>query len=247
MAEGRIRWKQSDYLALGRAVANFNKQVKKLETEENKNYLPELRDYSLVKENITTRRELNRVLKSLRKFKEEGQAELFENDAGQKMTVWEKNEIQRNIKVGLRRLNAELKQLKNNPEYPLGSDEIDELEARIKNLKKFNELKGYDFKRLRERAYNIGRDDYKMVKAIRYRENYMKVLERYADFDNYDALVNYLDKFQNPLKFFDVMKNTRNDNTIDLTYVSDEHFTQQAFNNFVKQFINLDETNEVVN
>lgn len=119
MAEGRIRWKQSDYLTLGRAVANFNKQVKKLETEENKNYLPELCDYSLVKANITTRRELNRVLKSLRKFKEEGQAELFENDAGQKMTVWEKEAIQRNIKVGLRRLNAELKPLKNNPEYPL--------------------------------------------------------------------------------------------------------------------------------
>ena len=155
MAEGQIKWKQSDFLTLGRAVSNFNKTINKLKNEENKNYLPDVINYKNVKENITTRRELNRVLKSLREFKKEGQAELYENDVGEKMTVCERNQVQRNIQVGLRRLNKELKPLLNDPEHPLGSDEIDTLQARIKNLKKFQTSKGYDFKRLKERAYNI--------------------------------------------------------------------------------------------
>ena len=44
-----IRWKKSDYLTLGKAVANFNKQIKKLENEENKLYLPEPVKYADIK------------------------------------------------------------------------------------------------------------------------------------------------------------------------------------------------------
>lgn len=42
---GNMRWNRTDYLTLGRAVANFNKTIRKLQTEENKLYLPEPVEY----------------------------------------------------------------------------------------------------------------------------------------------------------------------------------------------------------
>ena len=68
MAEGRISWKNYDNLSLGKAVANFNRRIKKIETEENKMYLPKTLDFKEVKQNILTRRELNRVISNLRSF-----------------------------------------------------------------------------------------------------------------------------------------------------------------------------------
>ena len=40
-----IRWPKKDYLTLGKAVANFNKKIRELQTEENKLYLPEPVEY----------------------------------------------------------------------------------------------------------------------------------------------------------------------------------------------------------
>ena len=37
MAQSQIRWKQKDYLSLGRAVANFNKKINELNKKQKKN------------------------------------------------------------------------------------------------------------------------------------------------------------------------------------------------------------------
>lgn len=82
MAEqSKIRWKQGDYIKLGRAVADFNKKVNRLQAEENNLYLPNLIEYKEAKENITTRQELNRLVNSLRRFKREGAEELYTTQA----------------------------------------------------------------------------------------------------------------------------------------------------------------------
>lgn len=79
--QSKIRWKQGDYIKLGRAVADFNKKVNKLQAEENKLYLPNLIEYKEAKENITTRQELNRLVNSLRRFNREGAEELYITEA----------------------------------------------------------------------------------------------------------------------------------------------------------------------
>lgn len=66
-----IRWKQGDYIKLGKAVAEFNRKISKIQTEENKMYLPALEKYEWQKENIKTRREFNRVINSLKRFSQE--------------------------------------------------------------------------------------------------------------------------------------------------------------------------------
>lgn len=238
MAEGRISWKNVDNLSLGKAVANFNRKIKRIETEENKGYLPETLDFKDVKENITTRRELNRVIQNLRNFNKEGAEELYQNDAGEEMTKWEKDVLQDEILRGIRRLNKELKSV-DKTKYPFETDVELNLKQRINNLKNFQNVKGFNFKLLKERAFNIGRMDYEMNRSIIYQNNYMKTLERYSHFDNYDLLINELEKYKNPIRFYDLMK-TKGELTEDLTYVSDEYYTQEEFNKFVLQFVNVD-------
>lgn len=85
-----------------------------------------------------------------------------------------------------------------------------------------------------------------MVQAIRYRENYLEVLSRYSHFTNYKKFMNYLNKFQNPIKFYKLMS-SKNENIKDLTYVSDEHYREQEFDKFVSEFININEKEESIN
>lgn len=92
---GKIKWKQKDYLSLGKAVADFNKKINKLNEENKKLYLPELKDYKEIKNKIVTRNELNRVINSLKRFSKEGAEELYTTKAGEQITRWERQELRK--------------------------------------------------------------------------------------------------------------------------------------------------------
>ena len=94
----KIRWQQKDYLSLGRAVANFNKKINELQKQEKKFYLPELKNYKDIKENIHTRSELNRVINSLKRFSKEGAEDLYVTKAGEQITKWERQELRKTNK-----------------------------------------------------------------------------------------------------------------------------------------------------
>ena len=147
--QSKIQWKQGDYIKLGRAVADFNKKVNKLQAEENKLYLPNLIEYKEAKENITTRGELNRLVNSLRRFNREGAEELYTTQAGEQMTKWERKELGIQSRIAQTRLKQELKQL-NEPtpsgysRAQMGSQRVKEINAQLKNLKLIESKVGYD-------------------------------------------------------------------------------------------------------
>lgn len=72
-----IRWKQSDYIKLGKAIKAYNKKVENLQDEYSSSYLPSLIDYKEAKTSITTRKELNRLLNSLKQFQKENATDLY--------------------------------------------------------------------------------------------------------------------------------------------------------------------------
>lgn len=118
MAESEIRWKRSDTAKLSRAVRDFNKKVRELKKEENKLYLPEEIEYKDTKQNITTRRELNRVINSLKRFQREGAEELYITQSGAQMSRWERRELGIQSRIAVRRLNKEYEALnKPKPRY----------------------------------------------------------------------------------------------------------------------------------
>ena len=84
----------------------------------------------------------------------------------------------------------------------MGSMRVREINAQIKNLKNIESAVGYEFNRLRERLSRMGTSDYTMKKAIVFRENYLKEMEKYSHFDNYEKLMKKLRSFTNPISFF---------------------------------------------
>lgn len=96
--QNKIKWQQKDYVTLGKAVANFNKKINELNKEEKKLYLPDTINYKEVKENIVTRNELNRIIKSLKRFSKEGSEDIYTTKAGEQMTNWERQELRDTVK-----------------------------------------------------------------------------------------------------------------------------------------------------
>lgn len=239
MAESQIKWKKGDLISLGKAVSQFNRKVNQLQAEENKLYLPDTVSFEEAKENITTRKELNRLINSLRRFQREGAEDLYTTQSGEQITKWERRELGIQSRIAQSRLTRELKAL-NEPlesgfsKAQMGSARVKEIEAQIKNLKEIENLSGFDFNRLKERITRMGTSDYAMKKAIVFRKNYLKEMEKYAHFDNYDLLMKKLNSISNPVSFFEFVSN--NELTGDLTYQSDENYTQEAFNSFVQDF-----------
>ena len=221
----KIRWKQGDYVKLGKAVAEFNKKINKLNAEENKLYLPDTIDYKEAKENITTRAELNRLVNSLRRFQKEGAEELYTTQAGEDITKWERRELGIQSRIAGTRLQRELKALNEPMESgfsraQMGSTRVREIEAQLKNLKQIETKSGYEFRALKRRIQKLGTSDYSMKKAITYRENYLKMLqENYSNYENYERFIFELDKIKNPQKFYEFI--SQNELLSDITYMYD--------------------------
>ena len=123
------------------------------------------------------------------------------------MTKWERRELGIQSRIAQTRLQNELKTL-NEPldsgfsRAQMGSMRVREINAQIKNLKNIESAVGYEFNRLRERLSRMGTSDYTMKKAIVFRENYLKEMEKYSHFDNYEKLMKKLRSFTNPISFF---------------------------------------------
>ena len=84
----------------------------------------------------------------------------------------------------------------------MGSMRAREIEAQIKNIKQIEIKVGYDFNILKSRILRQGVSDYTMKKAIVFKENYLKEMQKYSHFDNYEKLMKKLNSFSNPISFF---------------------------------------------
>ena len=134
MAESQIRWKKSDYLRLGKAVANFNRQVIKAD-KANKmsvNFLPELKKYKNVKDSITTRREFNRVINSLSRINKADALDLIYLKSGEEISNWEYQETKRQAKILERNLQKEIEEYKVKDGL-MGNERIGEIKATLQN------------------------------------------------------------------------------------------------------------------
>lgn len=252
MAQGSgIKWKKGDYIKLGRAISEFNKKIREIETEENEVYLPAFQSYEEMKESIATRREFNRYINSLKRFQKPTEQRLYITEAGETMTVWERRNLERMSKRRIKSLEEELSLLNkpvsgsNFSRAQMGSVRVQEIKSQIESLKEVETQTGYELKRLKEKIMNQGRSDFEFRKAIVYRENYIKEMEKYQNFENYNLLVKKLNSIKDPIKFFEYVSQT--EITGDLTYNSDMYYSQADFNYFLNQLgIALDETLETM-
>ena len=208
MADNLIRWKRSDYVRLSKAVNKFNKQVNEL-TSKGINYAPEVKSYQSIKENIYTRKELNRLINSMKKFTIETSKKV-ELESGREMTAWEYKDIRLARNRARRYLESKLEmQQRENPyaKFGIETKEIEQTRKTIESLDKLEtKADKFEMQRIINRIKNLGSYDVEMKRATQYKENYLKALEQMSNYDNYDLLKEKLDSIKNPEEFYEFIK-----------------------------------------
>lgn len=153
------------------------------------------------------------------------------------MTAWENTENIIAKRIATRNINQQIKEL-NVPRYEgfsrvqMGSEEFKELNKTLKSFDRLDKLKGYEYKRIQKRINKYATSDLKMKRSIVYRENYINEMKKYSHFDNYDLLMEKLNSIKNPISFYEYV--SQNEFTGDLTYQSDQYYTQEAFNAYLQ-------------
>lgn len=203
--ESLIKWKRGDYIKLAKAVSKFNKILNDLDSQAD--YLPTAPEYKTLRDHIHTRKELNRVLRSLGSATRENLESTVLLESGEELTKWEHRQLKLARNRALRNLASEKKSiLEERPSIGMGDERLSEIRAIELSFEKLETSSGATFDRLKERIMSLGKMDYKMSKDIQFRENFYKALEGISNFQNYDVLKNELDKIKNPSKFYEYVK-----------------------------------------
>lgn len=201
-----IRWKKGDSIRLGRAISKFNKTINEIEVDE-KDVLPELKNFKELKQTINSRKELNRVINALNRANVDNLTKTKEYSSGEEITVWEYQEINKAMKRAMRNLESERASILSGREsIGMGDERLSEIKAIESSLEKLDTKTGRDFDTLKNRILSLGRSDYKITRDKQFQENFYKALEGISNFQNYDVLKRELDKIKNPSKFYDYVK-----------------------------------------
>lgn len=203
MADSLIRWKRSDYVKLGKAVSSFNKRIRELEVDEAK-YLPTLKDYKELKNEILSRKELNRIVNSLRRFSNEGMDKKIKLPSGEELTKWEYQETKFARNRAIRRLELEKEKVEQGEKFlGMGDERVSYINATIRVIKGLETYSGTSFRNTVSTIQKLGSKDYELKVASQFRENFMNSLEEMSTYDNYDKLLNKLNSIKNPIKFYE--------------------------------------------
>ena len=226
-----IRWTRSDYGKLSYAVREFNKKVRELEALD-KNVLPEEFNYQELKDTIYSRKELNRVIKSLRRFtRNESQQKTILLEGGEEITKWEYSELKKAQKRAVSSIQEKARGIIEDDKNVIGDLEFKQLMRTKESIEDlFNRL-GSEFERTAKRTLSWGKNDYELWRASIYRENYMeKVLAHMSDYENYDILYNKLMSIENPIRFYEYIN--KSDILQDLFLFYKDKATAQTYGGF---------------
>lgn len=255
MAE--IRWRQSDYVKLGRAVADFNRTVKKLEKENAELLLPELASYKDLKEKIQSRQGFNEAINDLKALNKESSQKVVTIESGEEVLKWYYDKVNRNAQRRERELINQLAGLnlaENKASKPYRTDEEKQARAELRNLrsiwKKQRVTTGGDIKKItrgerksRTKSMLENNDkDSEIRKEKLFFNNYKKTMQRYQNMQNYQKLEKYLEKTNS----HDFWLKVKDDEMLrDLTYESDNTRGQDSFNRFLEHLGVELETNKI--
>ena len=197
-----IKWTRSDYGKLSQAVSQFNRNVKKLEAVESDLVLPDVVNYQELKAGITTRQELNRLIRSLRRFSVPSKQKAVKLDSGIDITAWEYTELKAERRRAERRLSGELAGIE--ATMGTGNKRINEIKGTIASLQKLEKATGNEFKRIRSRIKEQGTSDYDFKKAKTFQNNFIKAFKGMGR----KEIVNIAQKFKDPTEFWEYIKDS---------------------------------------
>lgn len=225
-----IRWTRSDYLKLSYAVRQFNKKISELEALD-KNVLPEEFDYKELRDSIYSRRELNRVIKALKRINKESQQRVVKLESGKEITQWELSELKKAQKRATGTITDKARMIIDTDVNVMGDKEFKQLLRTKESIEDLFNRTGSDFKRTSARALTWGKLDYDLWRAAVFRDNFMNALEEMSTYKNYKLLKEKLESIENPIQFYNYVKQSNILQDLFLFYK--DKATSQTYGGFV--------------
>lgn len=224
-----IRWTRSDYATLSHAIREFNKTINELESLD-KNVLPPEFTYKELKDTIYSRKELNRVLKSLRRFSRESQQKVVSLPSGESITKWELTELSKAQTRAISQVQQQARNIVESDINVMGDVEFKQLLRTKESIEDLFNRTGADFRRTAKRTMTWGKSDYELWRAQIYRDNFMNSLQEMSNYDNYEVLLKKLEKIENPIKFYEYVQ--QSDILSDLFLYYKDKATAQTYGGF---------------
>lgn len=216
-----ISWRRSDYGSLIKAVNRYNKEIEKLLYNNPDANIPEKVNYKDIKQNIYTRRELNRVIKSLQRISKPKEQEIVRTKGGYELTRWERNEINRAKRRAERRLEGELYDLESQSTFGTGNTRLNEIQATLESYNKLATANPEDYKRISRSILRQGVSDFEMKQATIFQQNFIKAYKKMGR----KEVVEIAKKYKNPMDFWELIKDS-NFVDIQMKYDEDEGLIQ---------------------
>lgn len=225
-----IRWSRGDYQKLSYAVRQFNKTISELESLD-KNVLPEEFKYSELRDSIYSRRELNRVIKALRRFTKPSQQKLVQTTSGEIITRWEFSELKKAQRRATLNVTDQAREIIDDNTNVMGDSEFKKLLRTKESIEDLFNRRGTEFRRTKERTQSWGKADYDLWRASIFRENFMNSLEEMSSYNNYKLLRDKLESIENPIQFYNYVKQSNILSDLFLYYK--DKATSQTYGGFV--------------
>lgn len=191
----KIKWRNQDRVLLSRTVQQFNA---KLTRESKKNptiieFLPERLKVANIRQQIQTRKDYNRLIKSYQRFLKKDSTKLVTNTQGYTTTLWNKREIQYKVNEINRQRAAERKRA-NVSTYTGTMGSI--IANNLKDKKyEFNQINPKNALKQLASIDNMVRSTYIPEKIKLYKENYKQALLNNFQEDDAYNIIRLVDKF----------------------------------------------------
>lgn len=223
-----IRWTSSQKERLNRVVKNYNAKITRLANSSYEGNLPEKASVRDLRKIISSSANLNAEIKRLLRFTRRGSEEILSSG----FSRYEANEI----RIAKIRVKMNLK----NPN--LSGDNLLDLQLNAQKALNFNSFSGKKRNDALSMLKALGNPINEDLKTYRYKVNYLKTFkEKFAGFKGNRKIYNELNKLS-PQEFYDKLKD--NELLKDLTFISDNEFTVESFNNLFSDIDNEDYMNE---
>lgn len=188
-----IRYNKQLNASINSIVRNYNAKIKRLEKAEEELYLPELTSVKEVKESVTNRKELNRMLKDLQRYSERGMEKTIRFASGLEMSKYQSETLKRNLRIAKAKTTREINQFTSSPikVFGISQNTPHEYDESYLNLKaqreKLNKnISTLNKKELERLQSNIEDVLYSEERELQYKENWIDMIDKLSYYGEID-------------------------------------------------------------
>ena len=207
----RIQMSNEDFITLEKAVNKFNKKVRELERlTDDSSYLPETRNFKEVLKSFETRDEFNRIIKSMNNFSTQKSSGVKVTlETGQEISRWELTELNRARRRAYKNLITEKETILNERiSIGIGDERLREINRQLEKVENVLKTNQRDFNRIKDQVFKYGSTDYYFKQDLLFQKNFLEAIKDLRYLENYDILLNEINKRKNPTDLWNWVKNS---------------------------------------